>query len=343
MKLKNRRDDGSAPETDEWAKMNDWFAELRDDRPAGPGRHSLAEPSRDALAEDGFAEPARHALAEDGFAEPARHSLTDESPAEPARHSLTDDSLAEPASHGLAEPARDGGRRPGTAAAAPPACQPAPGTGVISSGEVISRAEKPQRAPIGDQLRLPAAWCEMGSCNGRHADPAALGEVDARARAVSAGWRVDALGRLACPRCQQTSTGFRASCPVTLWDRDTALASATLAIAVTRHRRAAGNPGRPGGRRDRGRPACGHLPPARAGDGTRNTPATSASRAPRSATRHTRSAAPPPRSSHRPAGHASLSGGVIVPARGHPIVNPHDRGAIRKLGVRRATPIIRAG
>ena len=43
MKLKNRRDDANAPETDEWAKMNDWFAELRDDRPAGPARHGLAD------------------------------------------------------------------------------------------------------------------------------------------------------------------------------------------------------------------------------------------------------------------------------------------------------------
>jgi hypothetical protein len=205
MKLKNRRDDASAPETDEWAKMNDWFAELRDDRPPGPAHHGLAEPARDGLADDGLAEPARD---------------------------------------GLAEPARDGGRRPGTAAA-PPAGQPAPGAGVSARTEVISRAEKPERAPIGDQLRLPAAWCEMGSCTGRHADPAALGEADARARAISAGWRVDALGRLACPRCQQTSSGFRASCPVTLWDRDTALASAALTIAVTRHRRAASNPDRP--------------------------------------------------------------------------------------------------
>ena len=206
MKLKNRRDDANAPETDEWAKMNDWFAELRDDRPARPARHGLAEPSCDGLADDG---------------------------------------LAEPAHHGLAEPARDGGRRAGTATAAPPACLPALGAGVSARAEVISLAEKPQRAPIGDQLRLPAAWCEMGSCAGRHADPAALGEADARARAISAGWRVDALGRLACPRCQHTSPGFRTSCPVALWDRDTALASAARTIAVARHRRAAGNSGRP--------------------------------------------------------------------------------------------------
>jgi len=209
MKLKNRRDDASAPGTDEWAKMNDWFAELRDD-PPGP-----AEPARDGLADDGPAEPARH------------------SPAEPARHSP-------------AEPARHGGRHRGPATdVAPPAGRPAPDAGVSARVEVVSRVEKPQRAPIGDQLRRPAAWCEMGSCIERHADPEALGEADARARAISAGWRVDALGRLACPRCQQTSSGFRASCPVTLWDRDTALASATLTIAVTRHRRAASNPGRP--------------------------------------------------------------------------------------------------
>jgi hypothetical protein len=180
MKLKIRRDDTSAPETDEWPAMNDWFAELRDGRPAGA------------------------------------------------------------AGHGLAGPARDAGPRPETAAAAPPASRPAAGAGV----RVISRAGKPQRAAIGDQLRLPVAWCEMGSCIGRHADPAALGEADVRARAISAGWRVDALGRLACPRCQQTSPGFRASRPVTLWDRDTALASAVLTVAVTRNRRAAGSPSR---------------------------------------------------------------------------------------------------
>ena len=171
-------------------------------------------------------------------------SLTMASPSRPAMASLTMASpsramatLSLPVMAWLSRPAMAAAGR--TAAVAPPACRPAPGAGVIS------RAEKPQRAPIGDQLRLPAAWCEMGSCIGRHADPEALGEADARARAISAGWRVDALGLLAGPRCQQTSPGFRASRPVTLWDRDTALASAALAIAVTRHRRAAGNPAQP--------------------------------------------------------------------------------------------------
>jgi hypothetical protein len=202
MKLKNRQDDASAPELNEWLKMYDWFAELRDDDPAGP------------------------------------------------------------ADHGLAEPADDSGPRPETAAAtAPPASWPTvvaeAGTGTEASAgaatleitpshaaPVAARREaSPLRAAIGDQLRRPVAWCEMGSCIWRHADPAALGEADIRARAISAGWRVDALGRLACPRCQQTSPDFRASCPVTLWDRDNAITSAALTIAVMRYRRAAGSPG----------------------------------------------------------------------------------------------------
>jgi hypothetical protein len=57
-----------------------------------------------------------------------------------------------------------------------------------------------ERAAIGDELRIPLAWCEMGSCISHYADPAALGEADIRARAIAAGWRVDALGQLACPQ-----------------------------------------------------------------------------------------------------------------------------------------------
>jgi hypothetical protein len=36
---------------------------------------------------------------------------------------------------------------------------------------------------IGDQIRVPAAWCDMAGCAARFADPAALGEADNRARA----------------------------------------------------------------------------------------------------------------------------------------------------------------
>jgi hypothetical protein len=82
---------------------------------------------------------------------------------------------------------------------------------------------------IGDELRMPIMWCEMGSCISWCADPSALGEADARARAISAGWRVDALGRLACPQCQQTDPGFWATSPVVRWDRYTAVARAASA------------------------------------------------------------------------------------------------------------------
>src|SRR5262249_57181640 len=51
---------------------------------------------------------------------------------------------------------------------------------------------------IGDQIRVPAAWCDMAGCRSRFADPAALGETDNRARALAAGWRRDACGRLVC-------------------------------------------------------------------------------------------------------------------------------------------------
>src|SRR5215471_21284222 len=41
---------------------------------------------------------------------------------------------------------------------------------------------------IGDQIRVPAAWCDMAGCGSRFADLAALGEADNRARALAAGW-----------------------------------------------------------------------------------------------------------------------------------------------------------
>jgi hypothetical protein len=99
-----------------------------------------------------------------------------------------------------------------------------------------------ERAVIGDELRTPVMWCEMSSCISWHADPAALGEADIRARAIAAGWRVDALGRLACPRCQQNDGRFWATHPVRLRDRDTA----TVALpAVARCEDAVGHPAMP--------------------------------------------------------------------------------------------------
>jgi hypothetical protein len=85
---------------------------------------------------------------------------------------------------------------------------------------------------IGDELRVPIMWCEMGSCISWCSDPAALGEADARARAISAGWRVDALGRLACPQCQQTDPSFWATSQVVPWDRHTAVARAAAACGA---------------------------------------------------------------------------------------------------------------
>ena len=92
--------------------------------------------------------------------------------------------------------------------------------GARAEADNAARAGAAVRAVIGDQLRMPIMWCEMGSCISWYADPAALGEADTRARAISAGWRIDALGRLACPRCQQSDPGFWASCPVVPCDRD---------------------------------------------------------------------------------------------------------------------------
>jgi hypothetical protein len=82
---------------------------------------------------------------------------------------------------------------------------------------------------IGDELRMPIMWCEMGSCISWRTDPSALGEADARARAIGAGWRIDALGRLACPQCQQTDPSFWATSQVVRWDRHTAFARAAAA------------------------------------------------------------------------------------------------------------------
>jgi hypothetical protein len=112
---------------------------------------------------------------------------------------------------------------------------------------------------IGDQLRMPIMWCEMGSCVSWHADPAALGEADTRARAIGAGWRIDALGRLACPRCQQTDPGYWSARRVVPWDRSMAIAGTARLPAVS----GGGAAGRAALRssRDPGSAASGYPPP----------------------------------------------------------------------------------
>jgi hypothetical protein len=92
-------------------------------------------------------------------------------------------------------PARDEGRTPARGAERPrrrPAVHRAPA----------------ERAVIGDEIRIPIMWCEFGSCIARYTHRDALGERDLRARALAAGWRYDALGRLACPDCTQHDPAF---------------------------------------------------------------------------------------------------------------------------------------
>jgi len=149
--------------------------------------------------------------------------------------------------------ASEAGPRPVASAAAPPNTY-APRRWAGPRTKVNARAETfPVRPLIGDELRMPTTWCEMGSCISWHADRAALGEADNRARAISAGWRIDALGRMTCPRCQQTSTSFRATQPVVPWDRATAIVMAARATARPGYRNTGSVP-RPNGRGTR-RPA----------------------------------------------------------------------------------------
>ncbi|MGE5133795.1 MAG: hypothetical protein ACM32E_12895 [Gemmatimonadota bacterium] len=90
-----------------------------------------------------------------------------------------------------------------------------------------------ERPVIGDELRLPRVWCQAGRCIARHADPEALGEADARARAIAAGWREDAFGRLICPACQQGGDYyFWIAQPVIRWDRGMAFAMTSLLAAA---------------------------------------------------------------------------------------------------------------
>ena len=115
-----------------------------------------------------------------------------------------------------------------SAAAAPPASTSHRRAGRSAGVEVT------ERAAIGDELRIPIAWCEMGACISHHADPLALGEADNRARAIAVGWRVDALRRLACPKCQQSDSWFWTAHPIVRWDRDTAVIMTALMTAAAR-------------------------------------------------------------------------------------------------------------
>ena len=131
--------------------------------------------------------------------------LRDEADGETAGDSGTRPEAAAPATPQAAAPAMPQAAAPATPRAAAPATRVNRPRG---SAESAACAEHHGRAVLGDQLRIPIAWCEMGPCISRHSDPAALGEADIRDRALSAGWRVDGLGRLACPDCQQSTPWF---------------------------------------------------------------------------------------------------------------------------------------
>jgi hypothetical protein len=85
---------------------------------------------------------------------------------------------------------------------------------------LTGRHHRSARAVIGDALRVPVLWCQFGSCIARYTHRDALGERDLRARALAAGWRYDALGRLACPSCVQHDPFFwmtRPPVPIRRW------------------------------------------------------------------------------------------------------------------------------
>jgi hypothetical protein len=220
MKLKIRQHDASMPREDGWSQVGDWLAELRDDdhpKPPGDGHvepHGAGDPWAEALAEaDALAEARARAVARAEAEARARAEAEARAVARAeaeararavARAEAEADARAVARARAEAEARAEGGARAGAAG----------------------------RAVIGDQLRMPIVWCEMGSCISWHADRAALGEADTRARAIEAGWRIDALGRLACPPCQQTDSGFWSPRPVVPWDRYMAIARAARAAAV---------------------------------------------------------------------------------------------------------------
>ena len=324
MKIKMRTDDVSTPNRNEWAEMNDWLAELKDESQADEGRDSQA-----SLTGAGDAEPASGPGPADAvravhdrprasnagpvsdtrtvsdpraasYPRPAQdpRAATNPRPAQDPRAATNPRPIQDPRAATNPRPIQDPraatnprpiqdpraatnprpiqdpraatNPRPAQdprAATNPrpvqdprPATRPPPTHGPTgreartagANGRIP--AAPPMRPLIGDELRMPIMWCEMGYCISWHADPSALGEADNRARAIQAGWRIDALGRMTCPQCQQTTVAFRATRPVVLWDRATAMAMAARAAAPGY--RTMGTAGRARDRRPR--PAFGH-------------------------------------------------------------------------------------
>ena len=218
MKIKNRPDDVSM------VQLDDWLAELREDDHAEPPGGDRAEPPGDSGPGPGpgpvsLARPQAPAEPVYGPAEPYY------GPTEPAYGPAEPYYGSAERAYGPAEPYY-GPTEPTYRPA-----EPYYGPSEPDHGPAEAHPRPTVRALIGDQLRMPVMWCEMGSCISWHADPAALGERDMRARAIGVGWRIDALGRLACPRCQQTDPNFRPCHQVVPWDRHTAMARAARVVA----------------------------------------------------------------------------------------------------------------
>jgi hypothetical protein len=246
------------PEQADLGQMTDWPAGFRDGERAERTDADDAGPTGAGPSGPGYAVPASY-----GYAVPASPGHAEQASyvrAVPARPGY-----AVPARPGYAVPADSDYAGPAVGSARPQA--PATGAAPVTAGTpslparsaALTASAGPAgaavRAVIGDQLRMPIMWCEMGSCISWHADPAALGEADTRARAIAAGWRIDALGRLACPRCQQNDPGYWTARPVVPRDRDTATARTARTPAAP----GASAVGRaaPRGSRDSGRAAHG--------------------------------------------------------------------------------------
>jgi len=246
MKIKTRPDDVGMLENDELFQMNGWLAELRDE-----GRAESRDDGRSGAEEDSHTESrdGRPRSGDDGRAGSQEDSdagwrddgwivSPDDSQAgsrgdrragsrSEGRLESRDDGRLGPWGNGQAGSGNDGRARPRDDGPAKPPHRGYPGPEASTATPVtrpVGRARTTARALIGDQLRLPIMWCEMGSCISWFAHPAALGEADVRARAIDAGWRVDAVGVLVCPQCLQTAPGFQSPRPVVLWDRDEAMA-----------------------------------------------------------------------------------------------------------------------
>ena len=220
MKIKIRTENASA-HTDEWPGMDEWLAELREDHGDEPRDEVVT------AADTGLARSSALALAE---AAPAHAGVR--VPAEASAHAgvrALAESRALVEGRVLAEVSAHAEVR-----ALAEAYAQVEGRALVE-GRVEPRADAGAggRAVIGDELRIPIMWCEMGSCIAWYTDPAALGEADTRARAIAAGWRIDALGRLACPTCQQTDPCFWTARPVMPWDRYVAMVRAARTVGLS--------------------------------------------------------------------------------------------------------------